>query len=190
MSWDDCTGGVVSFKRQAAAQVPFAYEPVSGDRWAPGIETQGGQSTGADNRRPGGAPASRAQVTPRRVSDRTVRGRRLHLKACLDELERARNNSDDPILKSNSLADAKGHLEALWTLLEGNPDSAAFEEMINVLQIALCTEGLETLAPSHLDALQSVVAKMHDDPDLGDQAANDLTQELIEGGIDVFREIE
>ena len=30
---------------------------------------------------------------------------------------------------------------------------------------------------------------MHDDPDVDDQTANDLTQELIRGGIDVFREI-
>ena len=73
--------------------------------------------------------------------------------------------------------------------MEGNPDSEAFEEMINVLQIALCVESPEALAPGQLDAIWSVLVKMHDDPDVDDQTANDLTQELIEGGVDVFREI-
>src|SRR5208337_2881091 len=114
----------------------------------------------------------------------------LYLKACLDELERIRICGEDPILKGNSLADAKNHLQALWELVEGNPDSEAFEEMINVLQIALSVENPEVLSPSQLDAIWSVVVKMNDDPDVGDQAANDLTQELIKGGVDVFREIE
>ena len=118
-----------------------------------------------------------------------MRGRRLHLKACLDELERARDNSGDLILESNSLADARRHLAALWSQVEGNPASAAFEEMVNVLQVALCPEGSDTLEPRQLDTIQSVIAKMHDDPDLDDQMANDLTSELIRGGIDVFREI-
>jgi predicted trehalose synthase len=61
--------------------------------------------------------------------------------------------------------------------------------MVNVLQIALCVESPEALAPRQLVAIHSVLAKMYDDPDFGDEAANDLTQELIEGGVDVFREI-
>ena len=111
------------------------------------------------------------------------------MKACLDELERIRTCGDDPILKGNSLAEAKNHLQALWELVEGNPDSQAFEEMINVLQVALLRREPRGPSPSQLDAIWSVLVKMNDDPDVDDQAANDLTQELIEGGIDVFREI-
>ena len=77
----------------------------------------------------------------------------------------------------------------LWEQVEGNADSQAFEEMINVLQVALFVESAESLTPSQLDAIWSVLAKMNDDPDVDDQAANDLTQELIRGGVDVFREI-
>jgi hypothetical protein len=118
-----------------------------------------------------------------------LRRRRLYLKACLDELERIRNGGEDPILKGNSLADARNHLQALWERVEGNPDSEAFEEMVNVLQIALCVENPQALAQAQLAAIWSVLVKMHDDPDFDDQAANDLTQELIEGGVNVFREI-
>ena len=95
----------------------------------------------------------------------------------------------DAIHKGNSVAEVRGHLQALWELVEGNPDSEAIEEMVNVLQIALCVEGPDALTSSQLDAVQSVLAKMCDDPDLDDDAANDLTQELIGGGVDVFREI-
>jgi hypothetical protein len=101
-----------------------------------------------------------------------------------------RNCGDDPILKGNSLADATNHLQALWELVEGNADSQAFEETINVLQVALSVESPEALTPSQLDAIASVLAKMNDDPDVDDQAANDLTRELIKGGVNVFREIE
>jgi hypothetical protein len=189
MSWDERTGGDVSFGREVPAQVPLGHESVSGTRWAPGIETPGSGSTGESNRRSNSAPESRLPVSSRRITERTLRRRRLCLKACLDELERIRNNGDDPILKGNSLADARNHLQALWEQVEGNPDSEAFEEMVNVLQIAICAENPQTLAPAQLNAIWSVLVKMHDDPDLNDQAANDLTQELIEGGVDVFREI-
>jgi hypothetical protein len=73
--------------------------------------------------------------------------------------------------------------------VEGSPQSEAFEEMINVLQIAISVDSPEVITPRQVDAIWSVLAKMHDDPDLDDRAANDLTQELIKGGVDVFREI-
>ena len=190
MNFDESTGGGVSFERQVTAQVPLGYESVSGDRLAPGIETPGGRSTGETKPRSPNAQAAGLPVSSRRIPDRMVRKRRLYLTACLDELERVRNGSEDPILKGNALADAKGHLQALWELVEGNPNSEAFEEMVNVLQVALCVESPEALVPGQLDTIWSVLVKMQDDPDMDDQMANDLTQELIEGGVDVFREIE
>ena len=61
--------------------------------------------------------------------------------------------------------------------------------MVNVLQIAFCDECLDAITPSQSEAIRSVLVKLHDDPDVDDQAANELTQELIRGGVDVFREI-
>ena len=190
MNFDEGTGGGVSFERQTTAHVPLGYESVSGDYSAPGIETPGGRSTGETKARLPSVQAAGLPVSSRRIPDRMVRKRRLYLASCLDELERVRNGGEDPILRGNSLADAKGHLQALWELVEGNPNSEAFEEMINVLQVALCVESPEALAPDQLDTIWSVLVKMQDDPDVDDQVANDLTQELIEGGVDVFREIE
>ena len=62
MNWDDGTGGGVSFERQAPAQVPLTYGSRSGDRWAPGIETPGSQSTGEASRAPMGASGQVASL--------------------------------------------------------------------------------------------------------------------------------
>lgn len=189
MSWDNGTGGDVSFERQAVGQVPFAYEAVSGERWAPGIETPGSRSTGETRRRAASTPTVGPPAPPRRVPEKALRNRRLYLKACLDELQRVRTNKEDLVLTDNALADAKGHLESLWELVEGDSAAEAFEEMINVLQIAFSVESPADLSVRQLDAIESVLEKMHDDPDVDDQTANDLTEQLIRGGIDVFREI-
>ncbi len=188
MNWDEQTVGA-PLERRAPAQDRLEHGSVSGDRWVPGIETPGSRSTGESMRRSNGVPAARLPAPVRRVPDRALQKRRLCVKACLEELERIRSGGEDPILKANSLDAVKSHLQALWELVEGNPDSEAFEEMVNVLQIAVCVECPEALTQSQVDAIWSVLVKMNDDPDVDDQAANDLTQELIEGGVDVFREI-
>ena len=190
MNWDERTGGGASNERQVPLHVPLDCGSRSGDRWAPGIVTPGSRCTGETRDRSEAVPVARQAGLSRRISDRALRKRRPYLQACLDELERMRNCGDDPILKGNSLADATNHLQALWELVEGNADSQAFEETINVLQVALSVESPEALTPSQLDAIASVLAKMNDDPDVDDQAANDLTRELIKGGVNVFREIE
>jgi hypothetical protein len=99
------------------------------------------------------------------------------------------NAGDDPILKGNAIADVRNHLQQLWEVVEGNPDSEAFEEMVNLLQVAFCIENPDSLTPRQLEGLRSVLMEMHHDPEMGDEAANDLTQELIRSGVDVFREI-
>jgi hypothetical protein len=189
MNGDQCTGGDMSLQNQVVSHVALEFESVSGDRWAPGIETVGSRSTGAAKRRSAGVPASAPYGVSYSVPERALRKRRLYLKACLDELGNLRNADDDPIHSGNALAGMKSQLQSLWELVEGNPDSEAFEEIINVLQVALCVEGPEALKPNQLDAISSVLLKLHDEPDLNDQTANDLTSELVRGGIDVFREI-
>lgn len=189
MNWDDSTGGDVSFQRQGSLEVPLAHESVSGERLAPGIVTLGSQLTAADGRRGSTGPSARPSDSLRRIPEREERKRRRCLKACLEDLGRALSSTGDPVLKANSLADVRRHLQALWEMVEGSPSSEAFEEVVNMLQIALCVEEPEALLPRQLDAIASVLRKMHDDPDVDDQTANDMTQELIRGGIDVFREI-
>src|SRR5208337_5003700 len=132
-------------------------------------------STGESKRRSASVPVAGRPVSLRRISDRALRKRRLYLKACLEDLERIRICGVDPILRGNSLAEARNHLQALWEQVEGNADSQTFEEMINVLQVALFVDGPQSLTPSQLDAICSVLVKMNDDPDVDDQVADELT---------------
>ena len=190
MNWNEGTGGDVQIQRQGTSEVPLTYGSVSGDRWTPGIETPGSRSTGEDKRRSAAVSSVNRPLSLRRIPEKTMRKRRLCLKACLDEFERIWEASEDPVLRANSFDDVRRHLQVLWELVDGDPDSEALEEVVNVLQVALCVESPEALTQSQLDAIWSVIVKMHEDPDVGDQVASDLTQELIKGGVDVFREIE
>ena len=176
-------------RREASPQARLVTGSVSGDRWVEGIETAGSRSTGESTRRPTGAATRNHHASPRRVPQKAIQRRRLYLQQCLEELERAQNNNGDPILTSNSLAQVRDHLQTLWDMLDGDSQSEAFEEMVNVLQIAFCDEGLDAITPNQSDAIKSVLVKLHNDPDVDDQLANELTQELIRGGVDVFREI-
>ena len=97
------TGGEVQLQREAYRPTSFAYESVSGERWAEGIETAGSRSTGESGRRSIGALLRKHLLPQRRIPMRVIQQRRLCLQLCIDELERARENSDDPIFRATAL---------------------------------------------------------------------------------------
>ena len=99
MNWQDGTSEVVQTRREPVPTASLAYGPVSGDRWAQGIETAGSRSTGESQRHFSGASVKGSPVPLRRVPQKAIQRRRMYLQSCLDELERAHNNGDDPILK-------------------------------------------------------------------------------------------
>jgi hypothetical protein len=190
MSWqENVTGEGVPLLYEIGQPVALGRESVSGDRWLPGIETAGSLSTGESQRRASVIGAKKLSAPARRVSKKAIQRQRLYLQLCLNELERAESNIDDPILRSNSLDQVRDHLQVLWELLEGITESEALEEMVSILQIVFCDTSIEALSPSQLRALKSVLVKLAEDPDIDDQTANEMTQELIRGGVDVFREI-
>ena len=107
MNWDEGTGGGVSFERQVPGRFPWRLNRSRGIVGPP----ESKRRVVGPRVKPNGVPLACRQnkppVSSRRVPERAVRKRRLYLKACLDELERVRNGGEDPILKGNSLADAK-----------------------------------------------------------------------------------
>ncbi len=189
MDFEQGSTGSVGPSDRATEGATIGSEAVSGDRWAPGIETAGDRSTGANRR----AVSQRFPPGPtgpaRRVSDRCVHRRRSRLNACIEEIAACRDSRDDPIASDNCLSHLREHLQSLWCDVEGNPESEAFEEMVNVLQVAMVDMTVEGLVAPRGETIESVLRKLRDDPDLDDVTANELTQELIRGGIDVFREI-
>ncbi len=117
-----------------------------------------------------------------------IAARRLSLQGCIEALTTVREMVDDPISQGNARTEVKYHLRVLWDLAN-DAQSEAFEEMIAILKVAL-HDDREPLTEQQFMALDSVLKQMLDDPEIDDQNANDLTEELIRGGIDVFREIE
>lgn len=189
MGWQDGTGEGVSLQTTAERAAAIVSESVSGDRWVQGIETAGSRSTGESQRRSIGASRSRPLISSRRVSHKVIQNRRLRLQLCLDDIKRVEDAGGDPILRNNCLSQVRDHLQVLWEMVEGDSDSESFEEMVNVLQVALCDASLDALTADQLAAIKSVIDKLYEDPDIDDQVANELTRELIEGGVDVFREV-
>lgn len=189
MAWQDKTGDGVQLERETASADLLTSEPFSGDRWAPGFETAGSRSTGESPRRFNVLPTKKTSSPERQVPIRAVQRRRRYLRLALEELERAEDAGQDVILKNNCLAQVRDHLQELWESLESDSQSDAFEEMINVLQIAFCDENVDALTSHQVDALKVVLVELEQDPEIDDAAANELTRELIRGGIDVFREI-
>jgi hypothetical protein len=184
------TGDIIQLPSYNDLPSFLGYGSVSGSRWAEGIETAGSRSTGEGRRLFTDTLSKKLPSISRPVPIKVIHTRRFYLQSCIDALENAENNSEDIILKSNCLTDVQDHLQVLWELLEGDSESEAFEEIINVLQIAFCHKSLETLTPNQLSSIKSVLVKLHENPDIEDHVANEFTQELIRGGVDVFREIE
>ena len=140
MNWDEGTGADASLERQVTAQVPLAYGVGFGGALGPGIETAGSRSTGEPNSRSTGVSAAKPPFLHGDPGQGVAKAAALS-EGVPRRIGRVRERGVDAILKGNSLAEVKGHLQALWELVEGNPDSEAIEEMVNVLQIALCVEG-------------------------------------------------
>jgi hypothetical protein len=185
---NDFTGGSFTIQGNTTRYKELGGGSRSGGAGAPALETAGSLSTGEStvNRNIKPRPD---KLADRRVPQKILQARRACLSACLSALDRIASLKDDPISKSNCLAEVKQQLELLWNDVEGDADSEAFEEIINVLQIAVFDDDPNSLSDSQLEVLRLVLWKLHEDPDVDDDLANDMTQELITGGIDVFREI-
>jgi hypothetical protein len=182
------TGGGFKISGRTSRYQGLGNGSRSGGAGAPGLETMGSRSTG--ERRP------EAMIKPRtsshafrRIPPKVLQWRRVCLKACLTELDRIASLDDDRMGKSNCLADIQKHLQSLWEAVENDTESKAFEEMVNILQIAFWDDDPAVLGALQLETLRLVISKLHDDPDVDDSLANALTEQLIRGGIDVFREI-
>ena len=156
MRWDDSTSGADLQICPEKSEFSTGYGLRSGDRYAPGIETAGSRSTGEKSRNENISTISQKLPLSGAVSERIICKRRLYLKACLEAFDRI-HDCEDPILKANAVNEVKNNLQALWEKMEGNPNSEAFEEIVNVLQIAFADDDANSLDRSQLEILESVI---------------------------------
>jgi len=181
----DLTGGVIAENSAHAKRVNFISGDVSGERYAPTIVTSVNRATDSGDR-----PLAefRRGGTASPVLEPKTRHKCEHLlTACAKNITRAVNSDDDFFNRNNAFSEVKDALAELWTIR--NLREEGFAELINMLQIAFLERNVESLSASQLQALRSVFEKSAEVEEFDDDVCNRFTTELIDGGIDVFREL-
>ncbi len=158
---------------------------VSGEHYSPALQTSGTMSTGSTalhTSARGTRCSPLLEIAPRIKH-------RIHalLDACITNLDQANDNSEDFFLRNNSLGRVRDSLADLWSVRSKREEQYA--EVINMLQCVFLGKPVEEFSGRQIDALRRVFVKLRDEPDFDDEAANEVTAELLKGGVDVFREL-
>ncbi|GEM_PF-5882005 len=158
---------------------------VSGDAYAPTLVTAGTRSTGATS-----PPAARRRALPpgATISPKAKHAGRAILSACVDDLSRAIDDQEESIARNNALEQLKGKLSDLWKLRAEREES--FAEVINMLQGLFLKRRVEDFSNEQLVCLRFSFEQLCQESVIDDEIANSLTIRLLNGGLDVFREIE
>ena len=158
---------------------------VSGEPYSPTLETSGTRATGAPT-----APSS-ARVS-KRASGLSVAPRIRHrinafFECCIKDLDLASDNSAHFFLRNNCLARVRDSLADLWSVRSKREEQ--FSEVINMLQCVFVGRPVEEFVDTQIDAIRCVFVRLRDEPVFDDEMANEVTADLLKGGVDVFREL-
>ena len=159
---------------------------VSGDAHTSTLATSGNRSTGAAE-----LPVSRGKRTASRsprVLPKAKHASYALLSACIDNLDRARDHQEEFFLRNNALEQLKDTLSELWSLRSQREEP--FAEIVNMLQAIFAQRTVENFTADDLTCLRSVFFRLREESVYSDVFANEITVELLNGGIDAFRELE
>lgn len=157
----------------------------SGEPFAPGLLTSGSRATGRDSRESTGAKQARRH---KEVLPKVRHAVRALYATCLDCLERAESQSDNFFARNAALEQLRESLSQLWEMRQLHEEQ--FAEVINTLQCLFADRRVEDFQDNHLEAMRSVFERLRIEFEIDDQLANDLTRILLQGELDVFRELE
>ena len=121
-------------------------------------------------------------------SQQARKSMRVLLRSCFDSLGRILDNQDDFILKANSFTQFQAYLGDLWGLRSNFGD--AFAEIINMLQGLVLGREETCFSQPEVAALQYAMLRLQNTHVIDDRVANEITSDLIKGGLDVFRELD
>ncbi len=185
MSSDSTGSGIASPKNGHVSQGVVAGGTVSGDAYAPTLETSGTRSTGAASR-----PTSRTSKSLQRGPAVLPKVRhRCHalLVACIDSLDRAVDYEADFFLRNNAIEQLKDSLADLWEMRSKREEQ--FAEVINILQGVFVDRNVEEFTTDQLACLRSAFDRLRQGSVYDDDSINAMTIGLLNGGLDVFRGI-
>ena len=158
----------------------------SGEHYTTAIETSGSRATGSSYRSAG--RVRRPAVKRTRVSPLARQTCNTMLSAITDDLQRAVDNKDDVVLKSNAIEHSKERLVRLWSIRSQR--ETQFAELINTLQLSFAELDSETLSDDTLSCFLYLFERLRDNPTYDDAFVNEMLTELLRNNIDVFRSID
>ena len=160
--------------------------PVSGEAHSPSLVTSGNRSTGATLAK---SPIARKHPAGSKTPERrSIHKARAVFSACIDQLDIAQDEEADFFNRNNALEHFRESLEVLWRMRDAREE--AFADVINMLQALFIHRRVEDFSRDQLETLRSVVAKLDSQTEFDDDFADSITLDLLDGGLDVFRELE
>lgn len=159
---------------------------VSGDAYTSTLATSGNRSTGAPD--PTFSCGTRSASRVPKVLPKAKHACYALFSACVDNLDRALDHDEDFFLRNNALEQLKDTLSELWGIRSQREEP--FAEIVNMLQGIFAQRTVEDFTTDELVCLRSVFMRIRDESAYDDNFANEITVELLNGGIDAFRELE
>jgi hypothetical protein len=107
----------------------------------------------------------------------------------VENLDRAVDCQAEFFLKCNAMEQVNDALAQLWELRDKRQEEE-FGEVVNLLQNVLAGRNVDGFTPEHLRLLRDVFVRLRNEAAWDEAIANDITLDLLKGGIDAFRELD
>lgn len=127
------------------------------------------------------------QLETPRPNARTLHRTRAMFSKCIDDLTNAIGDGDI-VERENSLAQFKETLGLLWDCNEGREEQ--YSEAVNMLQCLFEEVDANAYSTVQLELLIGCIARLRDESPIDDDLVNEIVSDLLEGGFDVFRELD
>jgi hypothetical protein len=159
---------------------------VSGDSYSPSLVTSGSRATGAVIDK---VSTSGKSGTPRKSPERRSIHKAIAIFAtCLDQLDIALDEGAEFFARNNALEHFRSSLDALWKMRSEREE--AFGDVINTIQAIFLKRRVEDFSRAQLELLRSSIERLQGQSELDDDFADSITLNLLDGRLDVFRELE
>lgn len=122
----------------------------------------------------------------KRVPPATAHRIRLLFDQCLESLDRA-DSEPDVVLRDNAFDQFVDALDGLWGCRQSREEN--FGEAINMIQALMAKRHRKDFTEAQLVSIAECVELLRDEPYFGDLVLDDVTDKLVKGDLDVFREL-
>ena len=156
----------------------------SGSGYSPVFVVGPGRPSGertADEAETGSRSKPQIQVTTH-----AIHRANLCLKRAIESIDTILGETDI-ILRANALDQFRTQLRKLWEMRTDR--EPAFAEFVNMLEMVFLDTRIADFTDAAMSTVKEVLQIAYDEEDFDDELNNELTERLIRGDLDVFREL-